>query len=44
MTSIDERTGLDWPEGREPLVLSVDCAALPRDVRTERRGEAHPGP
>ncbi|MFE9680774.1 DUF1963 domain-containing protein [Streptomyces sp. NPDC006285] len=24
--------GTDWPEGREPLVLSVDCAALPRDV------------
>ncbi|WP_329244373.1 YwqG family protein [Streptomyces sp. NBC_01478] len=24
--------GVDWPEGREPLVLSVDCAALPRDV------------
>ncbi|WP_328491750.1 YwqG family protein [Streptomyces sp. NBC_00414] len=21
--------GVDWPEGREPLVLSVDCAALP---------------
>jgi hypothetical protein len=24
--------GADWPEGREPLVLSVDCAALPHDV------------
>jgi hypothetical protein len=24
--------GVDWPEGREPLVLSVDCAALPHDV------------
>lgn len=24
--------GMDWPDGREPLVLSVDCAALPRDV------------
>lgn len=24
--------GVDWPEGREPLVLSVDCAALPQDV------------
>lgn len=24
--------GMDWPEGREPLVLSVDCAALPQDV------------
>jgi hypothetical protein len=24
--------GTDWPEGREPLVLSVDCAALPHDV------------
>ncbi|MFD9001444.1 DUF1963 domain-containing protein [Streptomyces sp. NPDC059582] len=23
--------GMDWPEGREPLVLSVDCAALPHD-------------
>ncbi|MFF3712374.1 DUF1963 domain-containing protein [Streptomyces phaeochromogenes] len=24
--------GVDWPEGREPLVLSIDCAALPQDV------------
>ncbi|MET7569175.1 DUF1963 domain-containing protein [Streptomyces sp. NPDC005492] len=24
--------GVDWPEGREPLMLSVGCAALPRDV------------
>ncbi|UIX30776.1 DUF1963 domain-containing protein [Streptomyces sp. GQFP] len=24
--------GVDWPEGRSPLVLSVDCAALPQDV------------
>ncbi|MEV2197693.1 hypothetical protein AB0I02_42975 [Streptomyces phaeochromogenes] len=24
--------GLDWPEPRNPLVLSVDCAALPHDV------------
>jgi hypothetical protein len=24
--------GVDWPEGREPLVLSVDCSALPHDV------------
>lgn len=24
--------GVDWPEGREPLVLSVDCAALPQGV------------
>ncbi|MFS8204254.1 DUF1963 domain-containing protein [Streptomyces sp. CWNU-52B] len=24
--------GTDWPEGREPLLLTVDCAALPRDV------------
>ncbi|MFI6339044.1 DUF1963 domain-containing protein [Streptomyces sp. NPDC050535] len=24
--------GVEWPEGREPLVLSVDCAALPQDV------------
>ncbi|MGW2642836.1 DUF1963 domain-containing protein [Streptomyces sp. NPDC001348] len=22
----------DWPDGREPLVLTVDCAALPRDI------------
>ncbi|MEU9239379.1 DUF1963 domain-containing protein [Streptomyces sp. NPDC048385] len=22
--------GVDWPDGREPLVLTVDCAALPR--------------
>ncbi|WP_406450712.1 YwqG family protein [Streptomyces sp. NBC_01622] len=28
--------GVDWPEGREPLVLSVDCAALPRG-RTDPR-------
>jgi hypothetical protein len=38
MTSIGERTGLDWPEGREPLVLSVDCAACPATY--ERGGEA----
>ncbi|MFJ5301960.1 DUF1963 domain-containing protein [Streptomyces sp. NPDC088350] len=24
--------GAEWPEGREPLVLSVDCAALPHDA------------
>ncbi|WP_328508606.1 hypothetical protein OG981_03455 [Streptomyces mirabilis] len=24
--------GVDSPDGRAPLVLSVDCAALPRDV------------
>ncbi|WP_405995081.1 DUF1963 domain-containing protein [Streptomyces sp. NBC_00986] len=24
--------GVNWPDGREPLVLSVDCAALPRGV------------
>ncbi|MEU5296975.1 DUF1963 domain-containing protein [Streptomyces umbrinus] len=24
--------GLDWPEPRNPLVLSVDCAALPHDA------------
>ncbi|WP_458248486.1 DUF1963 domain-containing protein [Streptomyces sp. MAI_2237] len=24
--------GVDWPEGREPLLLTVDCAALPHDV------------
>ncbi|MCX5173257.1 YwqG family protein [Streptomyces antibioticus] len=24
--------GVDWPDGRETLVLTVDCAALPRDV------------
>lgn len=24
--------GVDWPEPRNPLVLSVDCAALPHDV------------
>ena len=24
--------GVDWPEGRAPLVLTVDCAALPQDV------------
>lgn len=24
--------GTEWPEGRDPLVLSVDCAALPGDV------------
>ncbi|MFI8232653.1 DUF1963 domain-containing protein [Streptomyces sp. NPDC085900] len=24
--------GVDWPEGREPLVLTIDCAALPREV------------
>ncbi|WP_280885946.1 DUF1963 domain-containing protein [Streptomyces sp. LBL] len=24
--------GVDWPEGREPLVLTVDCAALPHHV------------
>ncbi|MDH6218065.1 hypothetical protein M2283_005397 [Streptomyces pseudovenezuelae] len=25
-------TGVDWPSGREPLVLTIDCAELPRDV------------
>ncbi|MFE7857338.1 DUF1963 domain-containing protein [Streptomyces sp. NPDC057403] len=24
--------GVHWPEGREPLLLTVDCAALPHDV------------
>ncbi|MFE1796022.1 DUF1963 domain-containing protein [Streptomyces sp. NPDC059517] len=24
--------GIDWPDGREPLVLTVDCAALPQGV------------
>ncbi|WP_181805834.1 DUF1963 domain-containing protein [Streptomyces shenzhenensis] len=24
--------GVDWPDGRGPLVLTVDCAALPREV------------
>ncbi|MGW3956526.1 DUF1963 domain-containing protein [Streptomyces sp. NPDC004752] len=24
--------GVDWPDGREPLVLTVDCAALPHEV------------
>jgi hypothetical protein len=24
--------GVDWPAGREPLVLTVHCAALPRDA------------
>ncbi|WP_234444301.1 DUF1963 domain-containing protein [Streptomyces sp. NRRL F-525] len=24
--------GVNWPDGNEPLALSVDCAALPRDV------------
>lgn len=24
--------GVNWPDGREPLVLSVDCAALPHGV------------
>ncbi|MGC5036307.1 DUF1963 domain-containing protein [Streptomyces sp. DT190] len=24
--------GVDWPEGRDPLVLTVDCAALPREA------------
>ncbi|MFE7069218.1 DUF1963 domain-containing protein [Streptomyces sp. NPDC057620] len=24
--------GIDWPDGREPLVLTVDCAALPEGV------------
>ncbi|CAM5646429.1 hypothetical protein GCM10010378_60990 [Streptomyces viridochromogenes] len=24
--------GVDWPDGRQPLILTVDCAALPRDV------------
>lgn len=24
--------GVNWPDGRDPLALSVDCAALPRDV------------
>ncbi|AYC36056.1 hypothetical protein DWG14_00264 [Streptomyces griseorubiginosus] len=24
--------GVDWPEGRKPLVLTVDCGALPREA------------
>lgn len=24
--------GVDWPEGREPLILTVDCAALPHEA------------
>lgn len=24
--------GVDWPDGRDPLVLTVDCAALPREA------------
>lgn len=24
--------GVDWPDGREPLILTVDCAALPREA------------
>ncbi|MGQ5576374.1 DUF1963 domain-containing protein [Streptomyces sp. ECR3.8] len=24
--------GVDWPDGRAPLVLTVDCAALPREA------------
>lgn len=24
--------GVEWPDGAEPLVLTVDCAALPHDV------------
>jgi hypothetical protein len=24
--------GVDWPDGRKPLVLTVDCAALPREA------------
>ncbi|MFJ3670247.1 DUF1963 domain-containing protein [Streptomyces sp. NPDC090106] len=24
--------GTDWPAGKEPLILSIDCAALPRDA------------
>jgi hypothetical protein len=24
--------GVDWPDGRNPLVLTVDCAALPREA------------
>ncbi|MFE6522967.1 DUF1963 domain-containing protein [Streptomyces sp. NPDC057794] len=24
--------GVDWPDGRQPLILTVDCAALPRDA------------
>ncbi|MDH6521635.1 hypothetical protein M2163_001374 [Streptomyces sp. SAI-135] len=24
--------GVDWPDGRSPLVLTVDCAALPREA------------
>lgn len=24
--------GVDWPDGREPLVLTIDCAALPHDA------------
>ncbi|MCX4418501.1 hypothetical protein [Streptomyces mirabilis] len=26
--------GVDWPDGRAPLVLSVDCAARPRTYWT----------
>ncbi|MFE0469988.1 DUF1963 domain-containing protein [Streptomyces sp. NPDC058947] len=24
--------GVDWPDGRQPLVLTIDCAALPREA------------
>ncbi|MGV9233910.1 DUF1963 domain-containing protein [Streptomyces nigra] len=24
--------GVDWPDGRDPLILTVDCAALPREA------------
>ncbi|MFI8219800.1 DUF1963 domain-containing protein [Streptomyces sp. NPDC085932] len=24
--------GVDWPDGHEPLVLTIDCAALPHDA------------
>ncbi|MFF7281990.1 DUF1963 domain-containing protein [Streptomyces griseorubiginosus] len=33
--------GVDWPDGREPLVLTVDCAALSRealDIELPREG------
>ncbi|WP_106960801.1 DUF1963 domain-containing protein [Streptomyces sp. 351MFTsu5.1] len=33
--------GVDWPDGREPLVLTVDCAALPSgalDIELPRDG------
>ncbi|MFJ9356530.1 YwqG family protein [Streptomyces mirabilis] len=35
--------GVDWPERRAPLVLSVDCAALPRDILDiELPADGHP--